>query len=115
LALGCGMPLIKDIPIIKFFIGKEIMNSSLNYSMISDGLNILWSVGVSTHSIFKFHYEHHKRLKLTLLYSGKLFLKTVITIGFSILGNLAVKAINAGIIMIVGIFVAPFVTIIAGL
>ena len=115
LALCCGMPLIKAIPNIKFLIGKDIMNSSLNYSLISDGLNILWSVGVATHSIFKFHYEHRKRWKLTLLYTGKLLLKTGITIGFSILGNLAAKAIYAGIIMIVGIPVAPFVTFITGL
>ena len=113
-ALGCGLPLIKSIPQIKFLIGKEIMNSSLNFEMISNGLNILWSVGVAAYSIFKFHYKYQKRWKLTLLYSAKLSLKIGINIGFSILGNLAAKSIIAGISIIVGVSISPFVTFIIG-
>lgn len=93
---------------------KLNLNNS-NISMISNGLNILWSIGVASYSIFKFHYEHHKRWKLTLLYSGKLLLKTGIIIGFSILGNLVTKAIISGILIIVGTPLAPYVTIIIGL
>jgi len=112
LALGCGLPFIKAIPAIKFIIGNKITNTNLNFSMISNGLNILWSVGIGTYSIFKFHYQYNKRWKLTLLYTSKLLLKTGITIGFSILGNLAVKA---GIIIIVGNPIAPGITIVIGL
>ena len=115
LALGCGLPLIKSIPTIKFLVGKEIMNSGLNFSLISNGLNILWSVGVATYSIFKFHYEHNKRWKLTCLYSGKLLLKTGITIGFSILGALAAKSLVFGIGIMVGTTLCPGVTILIGL
>lgn len=114
LALGCGLPFIKSIPQIKFLIGKEIVNSSLNFEMISNGLNILWSVGVAAYSIFKFHYKYQKRWKLTLLYSAKLSLKIGITIGFSILGNLAAKSIIAGISIIVGVSISPLVTFIIG-
>ena len=67
LALGCGLPLVKTIPKIKYLIGIDIMNSGLNCSMISNGLNILYSVSVAAYSIFKFHYEYNKRWKLTIL------------------------------------------------
>ena len=61
LALGCGLPLVKAIPQIKFHIGKAIVDTSLNLALISDGLNILWSIGVGAYSIFKFHYQYNKR------------------------------------------------------
>ena len=115
LILGCGLPLVKAIPQIKFHIGKPIMNTSLNSSLISNGLNILWSVGVGAYSIFKFHYEYNKRWKLTILYTRKLLLKTGITIGFSILGSLAAKSFVAGILIIVGTPLGPGVTIVIGL
>ena len=51
----------------------------------------------------------------TFLYSAKFSLKTGIIIGFSILGNLATKAIISGILIIVGAPLAPYVTIILGL
>lgn len=60
LALGCGLPLIKLIPKIKFIIGVKILNSDLDVGMIFNGLNILWAVGIETFSIFKFHYDHKK-------------------------------------------------------
>ena len=34
LALGCGLPLIKLIPKIKFIIGIDIINSNLNVGMV---------------------------------------------------------------------------------
>ena len=103
------------IPKIKYIIGVEILKTKLNVGMVLNGLNILWGIGVSAFSIFKFHYEHHKRWKLTGLYTGKLILKTTIAIGFSILGNLASKAVLAGIIFIVGAPVCPLVTAVVGL
>ena len=115
LALGCGLPLIRMIPKIKYIIGVEILKTKLNVGMVLNGLNILWGIGVSTFSIFKFHYEHHKRWKLTGLYTVKLLSKTGIAIGFSILGNLASKAVLAGIIFIVGAPVCPLVTAVVGL
>lgn len=115
LALGCGLPIVKIIPQIKFLIGKEIMNSGLKVSLLSNGLNILWSVGYGAYSIFKFHYEHNKRWKLKILYTEKLLLKIGINIGFSILGILATKAYTLGIVIIVGNPLGPDVTVIIGL
>ena len=115
LALGCGLPLIKMIPKIKFIIGVDILNTKLNVGMLLNGLNILWGIGVGAFSIFKFHYEHHKRWKITGLYTAKLVLKTGIAIGFSILGNLACKAACLGIIILVGGPVSPFVTVVVGI
>ena len=115
LALGCGLPLIKMIPKIKFIIGRNIGNSGLNIGMISNGLNILWGIGVGAISIFKFHFEHHKRWKLTGLYTLKLVLKTGISVGFSILGTLACKSFCFGILFFIGGPVSPFLTIIFGL
>ena len=115
LALGCGLPLVKAIPQIKFLIGKTIVDTSLNFGLISDGLNILWSIGVGAYSIFKFHYQYNKRWKLTKLYAKKLLLKTGITIGFSILGSLAAKSFALGIAIIVGAPLGPGVTIVIGL
>ena len=40
LALGCGLPLIKLIPKIKFIIGVEILNTNINVGMALNGLNI---------------------------------------------------------------------------
>ena len=115
LALGCGLPLIKLIPKIKFIIGVDILNSNINVGMVLNGLNILWGVGVGLISIFTFHYQHHKKWKLTGLYAGKLLLKTGFTIGFSIIGNIACKAIATGIIILAGITLTPLVTLVIGL
>ena len=52
LALGCGLPIIKLIPKIKFIIAVKILDSNINVGMIFNGLNILWAVGVETFSIF---------------------------------------------------------------
>ena len=83
--------------------------------MTLNGLNILWSVGVGLFSIFKFHYDHHKRWKLTLYYAGKLVLKVGISIGFSIIGNLTGKSIALGIAIFTGVTLGPFATIVLGL
>ena len=115
LALGCGLPLIKMIPKIKFIIGVEILNSGINVGMLLNGLNILWGAGVLFGSIFKFHFEHQNRWRVTGLYIAKLSLKTTISIGFSVLGNLACKAACVGIIFLIGAPISPFVTIVAGI
>ena len=115
LALGCGLPLIKLIPKIKFIIGVKILNSDLDVGMIFNGLNILWAVGIETFSIFKFHYDHKKKWNLTIKYFGKRLLKLGIAIGFSIIGNLACKAVAAGIFIFAGITLGPLCTVVIGL
>ena len=115
LALGCGLPLIKLIPKIKFIIGVKILNSDLDVGMIFNGLNILWAVGIETFSIFKFHYDHKKKWNLTIKYFGKRLLKLGIAIGFSIIGNLACKAVVAGIFIFAGITLGPLCTVVIGL
>ena len=115
LALGCGLPLIKLIPKIKSIIGVKLLNSSLNVGMVLNGLNILWSVGVGLFSIFKFHYDHHKRWKITLYYTGKMVLKIGISIGISIIGNLTNKSITLGIAIFTGTCLGPFATVALGL
>jgi len=115
LALGCGLPIIKLIPKIKFRIAEKILNTNINVGMVFNGLNILWAIGSECFSVFKFHYEHKKKWKLTGIYFGKNMLKLGIAIGFSIIGNLASKAIAVGIIFLLGNPVAPFVTIFVGL
>ena len=114
LALGCGLPLIKMIPKVKFIIGVDILNSGVNVGMILNGLNILWATGVFFGSIFKFHFEYHNRWRVTGLYTAKLFLKTGISIGFSVLGNLAFKAACVGIIILIGSPISPLVTAVVG-
>ncbi len=115
LALGCGLPLIKLIPKIKFIIAVKILNSDLDVGMIFNGLNILWAVGIETFSIFKFHYDHKKKWNLTIKYFGKRLLKLGIAIGFSIIGNLACKAVVAGIFIFAGITLGPLCTVVIGL
>ena len=114
-ALGCGLPLIKMIPKIKYIISLDVLKSRVNVGMILNGLNILWGIGIGAISIFKFHFEYHKRWKITGFYAGKLVLKTAISIGFSFLGNLASKAACLGIIILVGSPLSPFVTVVVGL
>ena len=116
LALGCGLPLIKLIPAVKYIIGVKILNTNLNVvGMVLNGLNVLWSLGVVCFSVFKFHYEHHKKWKVTGLYFGKLASRVLISVGFSILGTLTCKAIGLGIIILTGAPLAPFVTIVIGI
>ena len=115
LALGCGLPLIKLIPKIKNIIGVKILNSNIDVGMVFNGLNILWAVGIETFSIFKFHYDHKKKWNLTIKYSCKRLLKLGIAIGFSIIGNLACKAIAAGIVIFAGFALGPLSTIVIGL
>ena len=115
LALGCGLPLIKLIPKIKFIIGVKLLDTNIDAGMILNGLNILWAVGVEGFSIFKFHYDYKKKWNLTIKYTGKRLLKLTIAIGFSIIGNLACKAIVCGICVLTGIAVGPLCTIVIGL
>ena len=115
LALGCGLPLIKLIPKIKSIIEVKILNSNIDVGMVFNGLNILWGVGIELFFIFKFHYEYKRKWNLTIKYCGKRLLKLGIAIGFSIIGNLACKAIAAGIIIFTGIALGPLSTMVLGL
>ena len=115
LALGCGLPLIKLIPKIKFIIGVEILNTNINVGMALNGLNILWAIGVESFSIFKFHFEHHKKWNLTAKYLGKHLIKYCICIGFSVIGNLTCKAILLGITIFTGTVLGPFTVIMIGI
>ena len=115
LALGCGLPIIKLIPKIKFIIGAKIFNTSINVGMVLNGLNILWAIGSECFSVFKFHYEHKRKWKLTGIYIGKNMLKLGIAVGFSIIGNLISKAIIAGIVILTGVTLSPLVTLLIGL
>ena len=115
LALGCGLPLIKLIPKIEFIIGVEILNTNINVGMALNGLNILWAIGVESFSIFKFHFEHHKKWNLTAKYLGKHLIKYCICIGFSVIGNLTCKAILLGITIFTGTVLGPFTVIMIGI
>ena len=114
LALGCGLPIIKSIPQIKFIIGQTILNSNINVGFVLNGLNILWAVGIELFSIFKFHFEY-KIWNITGKYICKRFIKLGVSLGFSLIGSLTCLAIKYRIFIFTGIPLGPFSVFIIGL
>ena len=113
LTLAIGLPFIKLIPKIKEQILKiklfPIGKTNINISTVLNGLNILYAVGVEFYSIFSFASEN--KMNVTIKYILKRGIKLVIGVGFSFLGNLALK----GVLVIIGFPLSPGTTIILGI
>ena len=115
LALACGPPILKLIPKVKVMIFDKIITSNLNVSNIFNGFNILYAVGYELFSIFSFHYRYKRRGNLTLKYFLKRAINLGVSISFSIIGNLAVKASLVGLKIFLGVAIGPFATLFCGL
>ena len=112
LALACGPHIIKLIPKIKWILEKRlklINNTIIDLELLFDGLNILWALYVELHYIFEYQAEY-KNMPLTLRYTGKRITNLAVSLSFSYLGQLAVKAVIYGFTAFTGISIAPFVT-----
>ena len=115
LALACGPPIVKLIPEIKSQFFNKIVTSNLNVGDIFNGLNILYAVGFEMYSIFSFHFNHKKQWNLTRKYLIKSVINLGVSVSFSIIGNLAIKAALIGVKIFLGFSLGPFGTIVCGL
>ena len=93
----------------------KIITSNLNVSNIFNGFIILYAVGYEIFSIFSFHYRYKRRGNLTLKYFLKRAINLGVSISFSIIGNLAVKASLVGLKIFLGVAIGPFATFFCGL
>ena len=114
LALACGPPIVKLIPVVKFKIFDKIITSNLNLGNIFNGLNILYAVGFEMYSIFCFHFNHKKQRNLTSKYLLKRVINLGVSVSFSIIGNLAIKSAILGVKIFIGFSLGPFGTIVCG-
>ena len=108
LTLAIGPQFIKIYPNLMSFLKSNYLTIT-NLGLIFDGLNVLYALVFESLSIYNFSQSHKNNI--TFKYGVKRGVKLVIGIGISFLGGLALK----GIIILIGVSVAPWATIIIGI
>ena len=114
--LACGPHIMKLIPKIKSILEQKIIpDTFIDYGIMLDGLNILWAACTELYYIFKYIFEYKKNLKFASKIISKRIINLGIALGFSYIGDLAIKAGIYGFKIITGISLGPFVTVTIGI